>query len=676
MPETAFLPPILASCARGFGTAVLVASLFVFALALPPAALGIWFQTEPVTAGLLAIGAAAGIALITLDLTGHPVGLLLGRTHVQILFAFLAWNAVVSLAQDFPARGWFGTPESGEGIFSFMAMALLLLLAMALWPHRRPRQVIATAALISALTLGGLQGVSSLDPAWHPAKYAGYAGIVGPPLLLIVAGSARRFSWRVLLCGWLGGLGVLAFSGNKTAIALFCLAGPLLGAALAPLAARWRIERARFVLGWLPVLAVILSILLTSVTVAAARAYGVYDPLYSVWSRGLLILAAGEGILGQLSSLAVGFGWGSYNDILFQHSFVPGVVGFRNGVWNPNWEALGPGAFHVHNDILEAVLGGGVISGALYLAFFVSVVAGSRRRILPTAGAMWFAIVGSLCFWYPFLLALPFLAVAVAAGTAPLGLLRGPYDYRLGWWGRGGAVAMSFALAAGAAMTLQDARMGAERVAALVRQDPAEIPVLGAFPPDHGRGGVHVWWLALNEAAFLNDEMAAGRQVTPAQAQWYGRLLQEADAWAATGRAGTRLDALTLALRNDLGTMHEQTALAPLRAKEMQRWPEAARRIAGRYPDRADVVVPYLLYLATHNALEAVNQFCGPILAVRPTERVCLWYTGFAMLPDPATVAVGLARMHTALRAGVAAVVPVPDAARTMIEANVPGGAR
>jgi hypothetical protein len=74
--ETSRIPAI---CARIVGTSVLASSLFLFLLGTPLGALGVWFQTEPVTAGLLATGAAAGLSVLLLDLIGHSIGILLAR---------------------------------------------------------------------------------------------------------------------------------------------------------------------------------------------------------------------------------------------------------------------------------------------------------------------------------------------------------------------------------------------------------------------------------------------------------------------------------------------------------------------------------------------------------------------------------------------------------------------
>ena len=669
MPHgTADTGRFLAICARAAGTAVLVVSVFVFMLATPPVAYGVWFQTEPVTVGLLAAGAAAGLCVLALDVTGHSIGLLFGRRHVQILLLFLAWNALVSTTQSFPGRSWFGTPETGEGIFSFLALTALTLLAMALWSYRMCRVALVLAVVLAACALGGMDALLPLESAWRPEKYAGYAGLVGPPVALVVAGAFRRATWRILLAALVLGLAPVAFSGNKTAIVLLGLVGPVAFFPVRWLTGRAGVGRARRLLAWLPILA----LLLTWAAIGAATAYGDYDPLYSVRSRGLLILAELLGLRDHPLALLTGFGWGSYNDVLYQHNYLPGVHGFVNGVWDPNWEGIGAGAFHVHDDVFEAILGGGPIGGVLYLLFYTGIVAGARRGMLAVGAVGWFLIVGSLCFWYPSILCYPFLAIAIAATTAPFGVLRAPLPVPMEGWLRGAGLALVGVLVAGCLMTYGDAKAGADRLAALNRQDPGDIPVFGTFPPDHGRGGVHLWWLALSEAAFIGKQLGDGHPPTPAQAQWYARILAEVDAWTESGRAGMRLEALTLALRNDLIANHEHTELAVLRERELRLWEPAMLRVIRDAPDRTDVAVPYLGYLALRKDYARMRASCAGIEAIHPNDRVCLWYTGIAMLSDPATVPAGLRAMHTALAEHVEAVVPVPNAARDMVEANAP----
>jgi hypothetical protein len=116
--------------ARLAGTLVLTLGFFIYVLALRPFAFGIWFQSEPVTTSLLALGALAAPCLLALELTGHPVADVLARPPVQLLTAFVLWSALASTLQSFPARSWFGPPEIGEGVFAFLALLLLTILAI------------------------------------------------------------------------------------------------------------------------------------------------------------------------------------------------------------------------------------------------------------------------------------------------------------------------------------------------------------------------------------------------------------------------------------------------------------------------------------------------------------------------------------------------------------------
>lgn len=91
-----------ASVARLAGTTVLALSPFLFILGLQPFAYGIWFQAEPITVGLLTLGAAAGVCLLLLDLTYHRVWPVFREPPLLCLLALILWSAVISPLQEFP----------------------------------------------------------------------------------------------------------------------------------------------------------------------------------------------------------------------------------------------------------------------------------------------------------------------------------------------------------------------------------------------------------------------------------------------------------------------------------------------------------------------------------------------------------------------------------------------
>jgi hypothetical protein len=666
----------LAAPARAAGAVLAGASCFLWVLALPAFSYGIWFQSEPVTVGLWAAGGLAALILVALEQTGHPVIEALRRPTIRILVLFVAWNALASRFQAFPGRSWFGSPEVGEGVFSFLALLALTVLVLLLWPGAGARRVIAGSAAASALALGGLEAVLPTGSPWRPEMFAAYAGSVGPAVLLIVAAAMPRVVrpgqhpalGRVGPTG-LGvavaiGLPVVAFSANKTAIGLAALAVPLAWLA-ARLMRDWTADRRRRWLAWAPAAAIALC----AVAVLAPLGFGWYDPLYSLRSRSLLILAALRGLTGSPGALAFGLGWGSYNDVLYQHAFVGGVRGYRDVVWNPDWEGLAAGSFHTHFEALEAVLGAGLIGGVLYLLLLRSLLRHGRRDLLGIAAVAWVLQAAGACFWFPFTLSFPFLAAAMAATVAvPDAAPAGPVRRwpLLPWLSAAVAALLIWGAVAGA----QDALAGGRLVQALNRQDPAAVRDFAGAPDDHDRGGVHLWWATLSYVAAIDQGLAAGVKPTEAQALWYARLLAEVDAWVEDGQAGIRLAALGLALRNDLASLQGGTTLAPLARRELPHWGDAVLRVLRLAPARTDIAVPYLAWLAQNRRYLPILGLCARMDAVVPIDRVCLWYGGLAMLSDPLTEEAGFRSMDRALALGVDAVAPVRPDVRALVEAH------
>lgn len=688
-----------APIARAAGATVLALAPFLFVLGLQPFAYGIWFQAEPLTVGLLALGAAAGLCLLALDLTGHAVWAVFRQPALLCLLGLVGWSAVVSPLQAFPARSWFGAPETGEGIFAFLALLALAVLCCILWPYRNVRITVVAAAVASAAVIGLLNAILPPGSPWRPQLLGAYGGMVGPAVALIVLGAFRRSGWKLALLAFLAGLPVVLFSQSKVALLLDCLVGPLACLLLLRVQGRWRPDRRRRLLAFAPLLAVAgfaliiaVAMLLPPVNVytfvprrladavlhfVSAGPTGI-DVFYSVRSRGLLALAGFAALAAHPAAWLGGFGWGSYADLLYRHTYIDGVKGFQDGVWAPNWEGVGAGAFHVHSDPLEAVFSAGLVAGILYVLFLCAIVWRSRRAMLPFAAVGWFIVAGLLSEWYPSLLVYPFLAMAIAAccarlRPAPSLLPPPPRTLAAPWWvlgRRAACLAGAALLAFGAQATASDALAGGRLLAALNRQDAADLPEFESIPADHGRGGAHLWWAALNYVYFLDTQLAQGHKPTESQAAWYARVLQEVDTWTAQGRAGIRLSALIVAIRNDLIANHADTLLAPLRQSKLPSWDAAVAWFIRRVPERTDVAVPDLAWLASGRHYAPMLVLCEQIFQIHPGDRVCLWYSGMAMLSDPLSEEAGYVDLRRALALGVGAVAPVTPAARQAVEAH------
>ena len=662
--------PNLATPSRILATAVVAVSCFAFVAATPPFSYGVWFQAEPATVALVGAGALAAFALCLLDLTGHQVGNVLVRPHMRVFLAFLGWNAIASCFHPLPGRTWFGTPENGESILSFGALFVLSWLATVLWPFPRSRMAMVAAAASVALIVGGLTAFVPFGSPWRPEKFGGYAGLIGPAAALAILGLFRRPDRRTYIAAAIVGLAPIASSSNRTALGLFCAVGPVVLLLGQWMARRQPLHVSRARLASAPILAIAVA----GAVVGAALWYGHHDPTYSIWSRGLLLRAGFMELIQHPALLLTGTGWGSYNDILYRHTFMPGVHAFEKGEIASNWEGIYAGAFHSHNDFFEALLAGGLPSAVLFVWFFVALVGGSRRHMLPVAATAWTLIAGSLTFWFPFMFAVPLLAIAIAAGSAPFAIARETRPQSMGAWGGAATVATGLILGWGALGLRADAENGGIRLAALQRQDLADVAMLGTFPDDHGRGGVHLWWLTLSDAQAVGNILNSGQTPSPGTIAWYARLMDETDSWIDDGRAGTRLRGLSLALRNDLAHGQDTPVLSALRVREQPKWEGILIREVRADPERTDMAVPYLSFLTLRGLYGMSLDACTRLSTIRPNDRVCLWFSGLAKLTAPTTEAEGIASMHRALLLDADAVVPIPPAARQMVEAVVAPG--
>ena len=129
-----------------------------------------------------------------------------------------------------------------------------------------------------------------------------------------------------------------------------------------------------------------------------------------------------------------------------------------------------------------------------------------------------------------------------------------------------------------------------------------------------------------------------------------------------------------MALRNDLAHGRDSPVLSALRVREQPKWEGILIREVRADPERTDMAVPYLSFLTLRGLYGMSLDACTRLSTIRPNDRVCLWFSGLAKLTAPTTEAEGIASMHRALLLDADAVVPIPPAARQMVEAVVTPG--
>lgn len=420
------------------------AGLFIWVAALPPFHTGLWFLTEPVEVALYLSGALCAAALVVLALCRVPVGAVLRDPLVLLPILLGVVSILLSLFTAFPARSWFGPPQTGEGALWFVVLGLQIAVFR-----------LAGAEWLRGAAMGGAAFMLLLTLAGQPLNsFPDYLAFVGIGLAIAVPG------WAAL---GLGAICVVA-SASKGAILL----APVLA-----IAGLCRAPRRTLCL---------------LAPFAAMFAIDCLDMMPSAWSRTLLWRVSWNALASDPMIWLHGLGWGSFNDMLLNHRHVALAL-------DPTWEGgWWRGAWHSHNLIIEALLSVGIAGPILVLA---PLVVAAGRSIGLRAG-LWAALAAVSAIWMPTPHALPFVALAFAS----VGRTDAGHGLSPRW-----TVALMFLPAVWllfAALLALSMAISAERTYRGVMAGAVPLPHLASM----GRGGDHLWQITVNELARLHAASA------------------------------------------------------------------------------------------------------------------------------------------------------------------------
>ena len=649
-----------------FGTGTVCLALLSFVTALKPFFFGLWFQTEPNIVALDVIGAAAALGLAAMALRRFPVCETVRSPTVLIPGALALLTVVTAVTQTFPMRSWLGAPQIGEGGAEYLCLALFAAQTRLAWPFRARRLALlgtATAAIVAVTILNLIFRVSMGQPEspWVPQRWPDYAAFMAFFWMIALLGSgARRTVARLAIVLVLAGAAII-LSNSKTGMILFFLGLPVIGAVC------WYGKRrggGRFI-------RVIAAALVCIIPVLSIVGYHVADriqadhpfgqPGESARSRDLLDRVGLNILLTHPRFLVTGAGWGSYSDLLLADPFVGDASLFRETTREPNWEALNAGAFHSHNSALEAVIAAGLLGGILYLALATSMVLRCPGRRVVGVATLWILLEALLSSWFILPMIVPFFAVGLAV-SLPRGRSRGT---PAGALYAAGSFIIALILGGTAWIEWHDAAMGQNVVEGIEGKHPVAADAAVLLGRDGGRGGEHLWWVAIQFNDYLIRKVNSGRPLDAGDASVYDFVLGAVGQTVADGRAGLRLTAELAYLRSDLIAAYGTYGLDRLRERELSHWGQSIEAVLDHLPLRSDLAVPYFQWLATVGDRQEIQRFSGRLLDRRPDDPVGLWYGGLVLLgPDPISNATGLHLMRRALELGCARLLPVPPALR------------
>lgn len=650
--------------ASAIGAVVYCLSLFIFIFGTKPFHLGLWYQSEPVVLAFYLSGAGAALSLLLLTTTGHPVWRALSHPVVVLPLVLAVWSALVSPLTPLPWRSWFGAPETAEGVLWYLVLALQTALALTLWRYRRFRLILVVAAVTAGLTITGLNVAFPEGSPWRPGKWPDYAAFVGlfTSMIIFALPVPSRHRFRIASVAIIVGGFIIFCSENWTGILLVSTAGPALFLTI------WILERRRWMGRWLRLLLSMGAVLTPLVIFGGITVVSNHKTMPSTVSRLLLSQVALMALASEPMALVHGTGWGAFNDTLFKYAFrIEGTSLFEDDKYQPNWEALGGGAFHAHNSFLEAVLSTGLVGGGLFLIIpAVSILMAQRRNLLVAASG-WLLTAGLMAAWFMLPMCVPFQALALAATAGGTGRRVRPCWRRVVPIIMGLAVAM---LLLAAAMLWQAAVKGRNLIQQVQSRFSPDSRELDGTPEYGGRGGPHLWWVEVNFSKHLIERVESGQAITPDQARWYGALLDAIDQYGAEGRASIRLQSRSIVMRNELAAALADSEFDSLRDQKIKSWENTIDNFVLKVPNRTDMAVPYFSLLMQTNNEAVALKFSERILERNAHDPVALWYSGLVLLEDPKREAVGIQRVIKAIDLGIGRFFPVNAKLMALIAAE------
>lgn len=631
---------------------------------------GIWYQAESIAAGIfLASGlVASGLGLMGL---GRPwVRGLVYRPAVLLPLGLAAWSAVAGVFQSLPRAGWFGSPEIGEGVLWYIQFALLAAAGMIVARTRWPRYAIAIWAAAVVLGIAGLTGYHEKVQAipYVPYFFPDYLAFLGISLMAGLAG-LLRWGDRALL-RWLAvavGIGIILVSSNNAAMGLaFVFLPVLVLAAPRLLGSSGRLRGLGVLIGFGVPVAVSLTVFLPLVNLLSGNVSLIQKLANTALSRQRLVDISISAAQTDPGIAFHGFGWGRYSDLLAIHLPVEWAV-LHDSLKNLYtgtahvWDAVHRVDFHSHNYLVDAFIGAGVPGMILALAITGLIPLWVRRRYRVLG--IYFAAVlgGTSAYWFQLEATMPFVALAfgAVAGTyrfRPMRRLRPP----------GRTAPLLFGTMGIALVFMAHWSVGFSKQAFSympLQESPLDLsqPVSCPQPySDGGRGGLHLMHRLRTVTSAVVGAQRKGQTVGDDIIAGLRGLICATEEQIDRG-AAFRLLVSSLLARADLAFAPHDPRLDGIVGEFVTNWEVRLNQALHIAPRRTDLAAPYLLWLLTRNKTDEFHAWANRLYARNPQDMVGLWFSGIALLDDPAQTLAAVERMRKALDLGIERIIPVED---------------
>lgn len=649
-------------------------SLLIFILAIRPIGIGIWSQSELMTAGLHFTAFLSAIGVLLLNFHKRISAMVFVQPLVLLPLCLGGLSLLFLPLQNGPVRDFLGDVRTGEGVVWWFDLSVLSASAMVLWRYKNLRRILIKIAVFSFAVCFALSVSHEHMPHYRaPFYFPDYLAFL--ILCLLPLAYMRWFGrenplWRYVVFYVV--LNILIVLSENKAMILFSVILPLLWWGYWWIAPRLPIPQKTIAMIGIAALPLALFALFAVVVfMHSSEGYYAYEHdkiLKTLASRAFLAQTAIVPMLDQPWTFLHGFGWGTYTDHL---------VNYQPSRWmdftlyGRQWDGYMFDHFHSHNMFVETFNAVGVLGGVLIFVYCLAFALTARPSLYKpamvfTSGLM---VWGSLWFLFP--LHNPFWALAAASLARPVKTFRLNKKFLAG-----ALVVIMICQAIAGSMTFITAYRFDEvqtrpLSAAQARQNcPVETY------KDFDAGGVHLSRLMLDRLRYvLNVKAKAVHEYThetradiPRHLLHVNYLFCLADDYIKHDYAGARVKVAHLVMRGEillgLGEYLDEEA----RAYYYDGWEEELKGWLRAYPGRADLATPYLLYSLANGREQSALPIAEMIYRHDPVHPLGLWFKGLADLNDPQTANMGLSMMRMALDNGIERFMPVDDDLRNMLE--------
>lgn len=641
-------------------------SPFIVFLALPPFHIGVWFQSEPVIAGLHGVSALTTLGLLILLMANTGRYLQVVRHPLILVSAALGiWSILISQFAEVPLLSWLGDPRHGEGAVWYLDMASLFAGGMILCGNQRLRRRLGWVCLAAALTVTVLTVYGTRHPGWpwSPYWFSDHLGFYGIFIFLILMTNIQPDSVFGRAVCLMAGLGIVLISGNRAAILLCLTLAPAVWGLLHYLRRNTK-KRVR-------VYAAAMVIAVPIILTAGITLYGMHlisthpkgwiradSSLSSRYLQNRVIFLA---IQDKPSALITGLGWGQYADHLLAYANQDSV--FLGAEARDRPDSLEREYFHSHNGFAEAILSAGIIGLVLMWGILLALPCWCRNSQIPLAGTAAVLLSGLSAVWFQLPGSVPFMALAWAGFCQPTQKqVRGSRMISAG-------VILFFVLIVliqiyALGLTWHQGVRIRDTLARASRMGGVKVNVRDLIACS-GPGGIHFTRIFLKTAAQAVENPSSFANDTP---PLLFTFLEAHKRMLASGeKMSLRFHSSGLLVRGELAFSLTHPVFARNAPAYLADWEEMLGSFLRRAPRRTDMAALCLLWLLREGKEQKMFSLANRILEREPNDPVGLWFSGLALAAEPGKRDDGLKRLRQSIELGIERIIPVDPGMREQI---------